>query len=433
MSRKGISFSIIPIIALIGVLGLSIWAGYQLSIGSSYRDVFIGISEEDEVIQKLELVKNMLTRDLSFSSIQAALDIAGNGGTESLTYWYCGYPIPPEPDEVEYAMSNVILDYLNAYVYTINEEDVLFEIEPTIPEYTCVGIFNPRESKCNKQDSRDCEKFATSAVAEPDSIIEIHEPVYVSDDDDLEAHIDDIRFYWIYYRLYNDFRLKDHSQYILPNIIPPGCKCYVLDNQGKLIEIDEYINKRWQELIDIGCVDNDRNPITPPPNPDCPAMIAEVQSDIDDKQANCVWGFLPGSIRPQIEQGLREICDHYNDIFDNYVTCNWKIECFSETKLECLSSECVRSANPEICDTAPKVYLQGSPEADIRESWSGSVRFRIILEDEKYKIPSEERDFQNLIWNINGALQWRYNDCPILVVVGGTEDDGSQQPPTPGY
>ena len=392
MSNKGISFSVIPIIALIGVLALSIWSGYQLSIGSSYRESFGEISKEDETIQKLELVKNMLTRDLSFSSIQAALDIAGNGGTDSLTYWYCSYPMPPEPDEVESAMSRVTLDYLNSYIKTIKEPDSpLFEIDPSIVEYTCVDVFNPIESKCDRQDSTDCEKFATSAVAEPDSKIEIKHPVYVSDDDDIEVRMDDIRFYWLYYRLYNDFRLKDHSQYILPKVIPPGCECYILDDQGKLIPVDP------------------------------------------EDHTDCIPGFLPGSIKPQIEQGLREICNHYNDIFDDYVTCSWEIDCFSENNLECLGSECIRSPNPEICDTAPTVYLQGSPEADIQESSSGSVRFKITLEDGKYKIPSEEREFQNLIWNINGALQLKYNDCPVLVIIGGTKDNGSQEPPTPGY
>ncbi len=429
--KKGISFSVVPLIALVGVLGLSIWAGYQLSFGGSRRDVSVGVSTEDESIQKLEQVKNMLLGGLEFSFTQAVLEIAENGGTGSKTFWYCTFDHTiPEPEEVEFAISQRTRNYLNAYVSTAtNVEGPLFEIEAIIPEYTCVGVFNPGEDSCDRQNSQECEEFATSATAGPDSLIEISDPVYVNDGADLEAHLKDIRFYWLYYRLYNDFDINDNSGGVLPDVGPEWCHdCYILDDNDNLVTIDDYEREKWGSVSD--CVDENRKQLLIPPAPfDCPGRISGVQSDIAAKWGECIAGSPAGSIKPQIEEGLENICDHYNNdnIFDDYVTCTWEITCFSETNgNDCLASQCDRGPT-DICDTAPTIYFQAKPP-QVTTHESGSVRFKITLEDSKYRIPSGERHFQNLVWNIYGAIQLGYpENCPIL----GVAREGGGGPSTP--
>jgi hypothetical protein len=406
---KGASFSVIPIIALIGVLGLAVWAGYQLSVGSPRGSTSGDITEQDKAIQNLEVVKNALSAGLEFSSTQAALDIAENGGTESTTYWYCSaWPSPPEPDEVESAMTQMSLDYLNSYIDTLQDEEdnSLYEIEPIIPPYTCVGVADPDQENCNDpQNSINCEKFAFSASGEPQSEIEISEPVYVSDDADLEAYIDDNRFYWLYYNLYEDYTMfQDHSQYITEEIAE-GCECFVETENG-LVEVEEYISQH-PELTEI---------------------------EKDELRSNCLWGLRPGTVEISVEEGLQTVCEHYDEIFDEYVSCDWEVLCLDSANVgRCLDSECVRSGYPEICDTAPPISLQGGTVQTVTQ---GSVRFKVSLEDSKYLIASRERTNQKLVWNLNGAIQLEYNECPLLVYIptgGAHADGGSQMPSAPSY
>ncbi|NCS71594.1 MAG: hypothetical protein GW780_05560, partial [Candidatus Aenigmarchaeota archaeon] len=79
--KKGVSFSVIPIIALLGVLALSIWAGYQLSIGSSYNKRYGDVFSEDPAVFKMETVKKILEDALKFSAQDKSIEIAANGGT----------------------------------------------------------------------------------------------------------------------------------------------------------------------------------------------------------------------------------------------------------------------------------------------------------------------------------------------------------------
>ncbi|MEM5792920.1 MAG: hypothetical protein QXY45_00985 [Candidatus Aenigmatarchaeota archaeon] len=431
LNNKGVSFSIIPIIALIGVLGLAIWAGYQLSVGSNIQSQS-GISTQDTAADNLQRLKDKLTEDLSFSASEASLDIAKNGGTGATTYWYCsGTPIPPEPDEVEYAMSTLTLGNLNGYISTLREPEnpIFIEMEPVIPDYTCVGIFEPSSTQCDNQNSVNCERFGVTASDGPDGKIEVRKPSYASDDDDLEAYVNDNRFYWLYYRLYNNFDLLTSNANILAEITP-GCGYYVLDN-GELISIEEYERRVWQPLIDDGCVDQNRQPLPIPPAPfECPSRISAVLADIAAKRSGAVYGFVDGSFaRSEIENRLREFCNNAKNLFDNYVTCSWEIQCFSSGGGECLASNCERSTNPPICNTAPSLSLQGQ----INEIWGGSTRFKISFEDSKFNIYSNEREPQHMVWNVNGAINFNYAGCPLLVYVGpGGSSGGSQLPPAPG-
>jgi hypothetical protein len=325
-------------------------------------------------------------------------------------------------------MSSLTNNYLNAYIATLMESDnPVFEIEPTIPDYECVGVFDPRESICDSSSSENCEEFASSAVAESDSLIEINDPVYVNDDENLEAYMEDIRFYWLYYRLYNDFNLEDNSDYELREI-DPGCDCYlVYDNT--MMTVGEYTNRRRSEVPDF-CYLNG-NPVNPLPI-GCEA-VPGIEADINNAQATCVMGFPTGRVRPEVREGLENMCEHYETIFDGYVSCDSEILCLEETTPGgCMSSECQRSEHEPICDTAPMISLQG--EGTITPHDSGSTRFQISLKDSKYFIPCRERENQELVWNINGAIQLEYADCPVLVYipVGGNQGNGgSELPPAP--
>lgn len=438
MKNKGQSFSVIPIIALLGVLGLSIWAAYQLSLGNTQRDIFQDVSEEDEASQKLELIKNMLISDLTFSSSQASLEIAANGGTETTTFWYCTYPLPPTPEEVQAAMSKRTLDHLNSYVRTLRDENILFEVEGTLPLYSCARVFDKGKSKCLGSGSSQCEDWAASAGADG-AKIEIKKPASMSDSADLEAHIIDNRFYWMYYNLYENFQINDYSKYFPERITTGGCNCYLIDDNGEIVTKDKYINDLWEYLKSIGCVDDSRNPVLPPPLSDCPDKIAEVQTKINN--IVCVYGTLnPGYVKPDIERGLREICDLYRGIFDSYVECSWKINCFQNLGGSCINSQCTRGPST-VCTNAPVVHLSDPARIDIAcdpntQTCSGSARFTVTLTDNKFLIPSKERDFQKLVWNINGFIEWKFTGCPILVFVpagGSTIPGGSQNPPQPRY
>ena len=159
--RKGMSFSVVGIIALLGVLGITIWSASQLSIGSKYSSTYTEITKEDAAIFKLETVKRVLQDDLIFASRQAALDTAIRGGTlMPATFWYCNGKItPPLPDEVNYALSDTAVNYLRAYVNTSKEKGKLLDINVSIPKYTCVGVYDPGEASCDIKDSSKCEYF----------------------------------------------------------------------------------------------------------------------------------------------------------------------------------------------------------------------------------------------------------------------------------
>lgn len=434
--KKGISFSVIPMIALIGVLGLTVWAGYQLSVGSSRRGTSLGVSGEDESIQDLELVKNLLLEGLETSSAQAALDIADNGGTEGgTTYWYCNGLVRPTPDEVESSLSHLTLDYLNAYVDELDDPDgPLFEIESDVPEYQCVRVFepnngNPSNSNCNNINSGNCEEFATSSAAGSGALIEINEPIYVNDDAELEAYIRDMRFHWIYYRLYNELEIEEVAERIA--LLGPDCYCYVRDPEDNIVRKDLYIQQQ-QDRIDH-CYNSTGSIIDPRPSGCSDITIAEVGFNIAYADGQpCTIGALPGTVRPKIQNEINELCNNCNDIFrdDPYVHCSCDITCFSELHLDCIQGECSMRSLPDICSEAPTIHLQAPTPSPIISygSGPGSVKFRVTVEDSKFSIPSGDWGFKELVWNIYGAAQLEVYECPII---GEVVQAGSPGAPNP--
>ncbi|NCO97318.1 MAG: hypothetical protein COY38_02385 [Candidatus Aenigmarchaeota archaeon CG_4_10_14_0_8_um_filter_37_24] len=390
--KKGVSFSVIPIIALLGVLALSIWAGYQLSIGSSYNKRYGDVFSEDPSVFKMETVKKILEDGLKFSAQDASLEIAANGGTGSTTFWYCAYEDKiPTPEEVKYHFSNLIKTSLNAYAKNSNAGD-LFEINVDIPEYTCTGVYDNGESKCSSRDSSECEDFWVTATG--NSQIILKEPNVLKEDDSISAIIPQNRFWWIYYRLYDDYNGNSVHEQIQNSVCVPG----------------ESINR--------------------------------------------------GEVRGRIESALNEVCRRYeNSVLDGYVDCSYEIDCFFEMdgSRNCLNTLCSREPfNEELCDSPEVVRVAGKTnDNDVekvffqdctpyREDHSYSdtdwLRFRIVLKDSKYNIPSMSKDLKNLVWKIQGAIIIDYNQCPIEWTVnidpcsgGSNELPGGVTPEPPPY
>jgi hypothetical protein len=201
---KGIAYSVIVIIALLGVLVLTAWSYNQLTSGSKYGGTISDVGKKDIAISKLETAKRFLTLDLTFASQDSSLDVAVSGGTMGGgTFWYCeGAPTPPEPEEVAYALSNKSLSMMNAYIEGLKGSDMEKE-GVTVTKYGCVGIYDPGVSLCTLKDSSKCEYFQSTATQ--GGLIEVnYQGEHVSYSGDLSSDNNGNRFYWIYHKLYKD-------------------------------------------------------------------------------------------------------------------------------------------------------------------------------------------------------------------------------------
>jgi len=246
--KKGISFSIIPIIALLGVLSLSIWSAYQLSIGSKYSQTYTEISKPDTSSFKIETIKNLLKQSLIYSSTQSSLGVARSGGSPyPITYWYCNKMVnAPKIEEVNSAVSESSLEYLNSYIENSKEEGKSFEMKDVnISDYTCIGIYDPGKSSCDKSSSSDCEYFWTTGTGE--DVIEVKEPSYMSEKDDIVCIIEKNRFYWIYHRIYQDTKNNPISNQIQSEILDICLEDFDVN------DIEEILTRacqRYENLLD---------------------------------------------------------------------------------------------------------------------------------------------------------------------------------------
>ncbi|RLD97464.1 MAG: hypothetical protein DRI92_05610, partial [Aquificota bacterium] len=224
-------YSVVVIIALLGVLGTVLWSTYQISFGGLGSGLGANTIEEfkrEAAATKLDVAKMFLQQDLTFSTIQSALKIAANGGTEKETYWFCGDEyIPPEPEEVIYALSSAGLNNMQSYVSNLREKGGLVDLGVNVSDYNCMGIYDPGEDVCDRKDSSECEYLWATATG--DNIIEVKDPVYMADADNLVAYFGSNRFYWIYWRLYNYNYTEDIQKKIQNSI--KGC----VDNTKELI------------------------------------------------------------------------------------------------------------------------------------------------------------------------------------------------------
>jgi len=197
---KGIAYATIVIVALIGVLMLSLWSYNQLATGSGYSFAYQQRTKEDISNANLEIAKRFLTQDLVYSSQEASIDIAANGGTAATTYWYCTDPTPPTTDEVNYALGSSSQSFLNAYVTGLKESKIA-ESQLSVTEYGCAAVKDPGKASCILN-GESCESFKMTATQ--GGTIEVKTPAQVTYSGNLDADINSNRFYWLYYKLYDD-------------------------------------------------------------------------------------------------------------------------------------------------------------------------------------------------------------------------------------
>ncbi len=213
---KGITYSVVIIVALVGIMGALIGMGYQSSVGSGFGSTIIDKSAQDASIQKLEITKETISGALKFSSMSSALDVAIQGGTaDPITYWECdGNPQPPELNEVLFAISNMSTQYLNAYLKELKEQ--LKEKNISVSECDCATVTPPMKEICMNED---CAYFGSGAKNEK---IDVSFPTDTSYVGDIEADNSPIRFFMFYFRLY-DFFKENKLLTLIPDSMKNNC------------------------------------------------------------------------------------------------------------------------------------------------------------------------------------------------------------------
>ena len=200
---KGIAYATIIIIALIGVLMVSVWSYNSLSSGTQFGGTIASVGTKDKAISTLETAKRFLSQDLSYSTQQASLDVAFNGGSQtSRTFWYCNnQPVPPESTEVHFAMSKFSNINLGTYISGLKDSQVA-QLGVTVTNYECNGIYDAGKETCSQLSSKGCESFKSTAT--DGGVITVTQPASVSYSGDLAVDNTNNRFWWMYYRLYDD-------------------------------------------------------------------------------------------------------------------------------------------------------------------------------------------------------------------------------------
>ncbi|MBI5872074.1 hypothetical protein HZB88_03225 [archaeon] len=218
---KGIAYSTVVIVALLGVLMLSVWSYSQLSTGS-YVGTYTERTDEDIANSKLELAKKFLSQDLIYSSQEAALEVASNGGTlQSKTFWYCNSdPQPVTKQEFLHSLSTLTLDYLNAYIEGLKDSDIA-KLGISASKYSCAGIYSPEDTACSQKNSAKCEYFRSTATGE--GMVKVTDPITVSYSGDLSASNDNNRIMWIRQRLEDD--TKDSKMFrVITSALRDQCR-----------------------------------------------------------------------------------------------------------------------------------------------------------------------------------------------------------------
>jgi len=298
---KGIAYATVVIVALVGVLMLSLWSYNQLATGSGYSFAYQQRTKEDIANANLEIAKRFLSQDLVYATQEASLDIAANGGTQATTYWYCTDPTPPSTDEVNYAVGDLSHSFLNSYVKGLKDSKIA-ESQLYVAEYDCAAVTDPGKSNC-MAGSASCESFKTTATE--GGTIEIKTPAQVTYSGNLDASINSNRFYWLYYKLYDDTKkngllmvisssLRDQctgpetTTQKLEVAIKDACKHY----EDLFKEIPQYVKCEYE----IKCI-NTENPVSCL-NFDCkrPKFESEFCYKTTSASGQSVFGDLLGSI-----------------------------------------------------------------------------------------------------------------------------------------
>jgi hypothetical protein len=364
--KKGIAYSTVIIVALLGILLVSIWSYSQLSTGAQYSGTYSSRTSQDISVSRLEFAKRFLTQNLIFSSQSSSLDIAANGGTQfGVTYWYCDSdPTPPEINEVNFALSNESLSLLNAYVASVPDSE-LAQMNITVSNYGCVGVDDPGSTNCLQQDSSHCQGFQTTGTL--GGTINVIAPSPVQYTGSIAADASNNRFFWIYYKLYDDTK-----------------------NSGLLRTIASGMR--------AAC----------PNSGDTAVRLQIALSKVCDYYEN-LFAEPDGT---------------------KYVTCEMKILCLDTANpVACVNTPCDRPQPDSLCwQTVSQSPLEGEKYlSDFVDNLGGKavqaqaggtgVRLKISLTDTKFNIPSSQ-GLQPLVWNLWAEAQ--IADQPCRPIDGGS-------------
>jgi hypothetical protein len=243
---KGIAYATIIIIALIGVLMVSVWSYNNLSSGSQFGGTIANVGPKDIAISRLETAKRFLSQDLSYSTQDASLDIANNGGTQtSRNFWFCSnQPVPPETKEVHFAMSNFSNVYLQTYIKGLANSQIT-QLGVSATEYQCNGIYDSGKETCSQKSSQGCESFQSTAT--DGGMITVSQPAFVTYSGDLSVDNTNNRFWWIYYRLYDDTKNSLPVRVIASTIRD---ECTSAETTEQKIEVAiENVCKHYEEVF----------------------------------------------------------------------------------------------------------------------------------------------------------------------------------------
>ena len=98
-------------------------------------------------------------------------------------------------------MSNESLSLMNAYVASVPNSE-LANMDVSVSNYGCIGVYDPESANCLLQDSSHCQGFQTTGTLGGTVTVSAPSPVQYTGN--IAADATSNRFYWIYYKLYDD-------------------------------------------------------------------------------------------------------------------------------------------------------------------------------------------------------------------------------------
>lgn len=361
--QKGIAYSTVVIVALLGVLLVSIWSYTQLSSGAQYSGTYSSRTNQDIAVSRLENAKRLLAQDLGFSSQSASVDIASNGGTQySTTYWYCDdQPTPPEANEVNFAVSNTTLSYMNAYVSSVPNSS-LAQIGVLVSNYGCVGVYDPGKLNCMQQDSSNCQGFQTSGTQGGN--IQVIQPSPVQYTGSITADANSNRFYWIYYKLYDDTKNSGLLSSIATGL-RDSCNTATQNADGRLQFALTKVCNHYETLL---------------ADPDGTKYVKCQMQILCENTANPVSCVNTPCQRPQFDQSL------------------------------CWQSVSQSAYNDKSLSESDFINNLGGKIAQAQGGAFAGIRIKVSLTDTKFNIPSSQ-GLQPLVWNLWAQTQIQNQEC----------------------
>jgi len=192
---RGVDITVIGLVVFLGAAAIFSWVVYQVNLGSGRAGDIMGGVRTGQTFAKMENTKRVMIEDVLFSTHQASLLVASQGGSYvPQRYWMCaGQLTIPTEAEVLFSISNISSNLMRAYIQGANAETGV-----TVEGYDCLYAYDPGEAVCNAADSSECESFPATATK---GRIYVKGEGEASYQDPLQGEAAPNRFFWIYHRL----------------------------------------------------------------------------------------------------------------------------------------------------------------------------------------------------------------------------------------